>query len=171
MIILTVIFLLIHLGFAALVCFLVLAFFTGAPFVATPKKIVSEMILLAGLKKDDVVVDLGSGDGRILLAASKHAARVIGWEINPFLVALSRLKALFSVNRRKITVHWGNLYRADLAKADAVFVYGIKDHMLGIKKKLKESLKKGTRVVSYTFPFPDWKEKKGTASGIYLYQV
>ncbi|MEK9143613.1 MAG: hypothetical protein AAB481_03225 [Patescibacteria group bacterium] len=145
----TIFFLLLNISFALFIFFLTLAFITGAPFVRSNKKAVNAMIRLAKIKPGMRVYDLGSGDGTLLLRAAQKGATAIGFEINPFLVLLSRL--------RRLRVYWKNFWHADLSKADVIFVYLLPWRMKSLEKLLLTKCKPGTLVVSNSFIFPSLK--------------
>jgi hypothetical protein len=124
-----------------------------AVFVPTPPDVVERMLELAQVKKTDLVVDLGSGDGRIvLLAASKYGAQAVGYEIDPILVEKSRQKILASQLKDLVRVEREDFFKVDLEKADVVALYlpaRIMDRLLPQLKRLKP----GARIVSHEFVF------------------
>lgn len=142
----------------------------GAPFVPSDKKTVERMIKFAKIKKGEKVVDIGSGDGRLVIALAKAGAMAYGYEINPFLVLWSRYKIFRSGLSGKAFTFWKSFWRVDFSSFDVVTVYAISYIMLDLEKKLEKELKKGTRVVSHTFKFPNCKIKEMDA-GVYLYKV
>lgn len=166
------VFIILNIVFALFVLFLLLAFFTGAPFVPTSPRVVKEMILLARLTKRDIVVDLGCGDGRLLIEAAKRGARAFGWDINPFLVFIATVNAFLLGVNRNMTVRWGDYRRQNITMATVVLVYSIAGrHIRVIEEKLMGELPKGTRVLSYRFAFSRLKFLKKTKTGIYVYRV
>ncbi len=148
---------LLELLFGAFIIFLCIAFFTGGPFVPSSTTAVDAMIKEACIKPGMTVYDVGSGDGRVLFAAAAKGARAVGIEINPYLVWYTRIRAFFSPYRGKITVVWGDLWRADVSAANLVFVYLIPWRMEEFSHKLGKELKPGSLVVSNSFIFPNWK--------------
>ncbi|HMK95801.1 MAG TPA: hypothetical protein VK536_10440 [Candidatus Limnocylindrales bacterium] len=143
----------------------------GAPWVPTPGETVNEMLSMANVKPGEVVYDLGSGDGRVIIAAAKkfHAASV-GVELNPLWVFWTRLKVTASGLRGKTKVIWGNFFKVDLSKADVVTLYLIQNSNDRLEPKLKEQLKPGSRVVSHVFMFNDWNPVKADENlQIYVY--
>lgn len=157
------------LALVLFLCYFYVSFFIGAPFVTTPKHIVHEMMLLAEVKKSDIVVDLGSGDGRMLIAAAQKGALAKGWEINPFLVYWTHMMARLYRVKNQVTVSCKSYHQADLSTASVVMFYNIPNHVPALERKLKKELKVGTKILSYQFPLAKFKLKKQTASGIYLY--
>ncbi len=154
---LTFIFFIIQLGFAAFIFFLIIAFVTGAPFVPSTKPTAKVMIALSHLKPGMKVYDLGSGDGRLLFLAAERGVTAIGLEINPLLVVFTWFKKMFSGHRNHIFVRWQNFWSANLSDADAVFIYLLPWKMETLAKKLKKELKPGSLIVSNSFIFPKWK--------------
>lgn len=137
--------------------FLCLAFITGGPFVPSNQKSVTAMVKLARLKPKQTIIDVGSGDGRVLFEAAKQGALATGIEINPYLVRFTQLRAFLSPYRGRITAVWGNLWTTDLSAADIVFVYLIPWRMEDLARKLKKELKPGAIVITNSFIFPGWK--------------
>lgn len=157
---------------AAFMLFLLLAFVTGGPFVPSSRTTASSMVKLAHLRKGMVIYDLGSGDGRLLFLAARQGARAVGVEINPYLVALTRVKALLSPYRGRIRVIWGDLWRTDLKEADVVFVYLLPWRMEALAAKLKKELQPGSLVVTNSFIFPNWKIlRQDEMQHVYVYQI
>lgn len=146
-----------------------LPFFGGAPYVPTPQKRVKKMLELAQLKPGEKLVDLGSGDGRILIEAAKLGAEAIGYEIDPFLVLKSKKEIKKQGLENKIKIYRRSFWQADLKEADVVTFYGITGIMKRMEKKLLKELKPGARVCCYVFSFPKWKPINYD-SGIFLYR-
>lgn len=169
---LSILFLILQLLMAGFFLFLCLAFVTGGPFVPSSKKSVDAMVALAKIRSGQTVIDVGSGDGRVLFAAAKKGANAIGIEINPYLVRFTQIKAFLGAYRGRITVRWQNLWSADLTNADVVFVYLIPWKMDVLAKKLKKELKPGALVISNSFMFPDWKVvRQDTVNHIYAFRI
>lgn len=167
-----ILFLIIQLIMAGFFLFLCLAFVTGGPFVPSTKRSVEAMIRLADIRTGQTVIDVGSGDGRVLFEAAKHGANSVGIEINPYLVYYTRLRAFLSPYRGQVRVLWKNLWNADLHEADVVFVYLIPWKMDVLAKKLREETKPGTLIVSNTFIFPHWKiVRKDVKHHIYAFTI
>lgn len=167
-----ILFLILQLLLTGFFLFLCLAFVTGGPFVPSNQKSVTAMVKLARIKPGQTVIDVGSGDGRVLLEAAKQGANAIGVEINPYLVWFTQLRAFLSPYRGRITAVWGNLWTSDLRAADVVFVYLIPWKMDVLAKKLREETKPGTLIVSNTFIFPHWKiVRKDVKHHIYAFTI
>lgn len=127
-------------------------------FSPTRYAIADAMLKLAGVTRDDVVYDLGSGDGRIvILAAQKYGARGVGIEIDPNLVALSRQNARDGEVADRVTFIEGDLFAADISKATVVTLYLSGSVNTRLEPKLRQELRPGTRIVSQRFPIGVWK--------------
>jgi SAM-dependent methyltransferase len=164
MIALSFLFLLLQLGFVIFFFYMCIASVTGAPFVPTKTPAADAMVRLSGIKNGDVVYDLGSGDGKLLLLAAKKGARAIGYEINPLLV--------FFANLRGARTKWKNFWNADIRDADIIFIYLLPWKMKRLADKLKKDLRPGTTVVSNSFIFPGWKiVRQDTARHVYVFRV
>lgn len=132
---------------------------TLAPFVPTPDYIVEQMLSAAKVTKNDVLYDLGSGDGRILFtAAESFGARAVGIEINSSLVEMSRQRIAELELGDRVKVVQNDLLAADLSEATVVTVYLLSSTNEQLKPKLEAELKPGSRVVSHDFRFMGWKE-------------
>jgi precorrin-6B methylase 2 len=151
-----------------------------APFDPTPQEIVERMLALAGVKKGDVVYDLGAGDGRILIAAAKkYGARAVGFETDPGLVKLARENARNAGVEKLVEIREQNFLSADLSRASVVTLYLSYDGNLAVRDQLLTQLRPGTRVVSYTFDMGDWpakiaeayRDKAGNAHALYLWEI
>jgi len=145
----------------------------GAGWVPTPVKVVRRMLELAEVGPDDVLYELGSGDGRIIvMAAKEYGSRAVGIEADPVRVLLSRIWILVSGLRGHVKVAWGNFFNQDLSEATLVTVYQSHSINNRLREKFIRDLRPGTRVVSYAFTFDDWEaEKVDEESLIYLYVI
>ena len=175
---LSLLFLILQLGFAVLIFYLCIAFVTGAPFVPSTNPTARAMIRLARIKPGMKVYDLGSGDGRLLFLAAKEGARAIGLEINPLLVLWTWIKKMLSKRPKtgfnpadRVTVRWKNFWNANLSDADVVFVYLLPWRMEKLAAKLKRELKPGSVIVSNSFIFPNWQIlRQNKARHIYVFK-
>ena len=147
----------------AFFCFVLPMCFYGAFFAKTDDISVENMIKLVEIKSGDVAVDLGSGDGKLVIAMAKAGAVAYGFEINPFLVCLSRINIKRAGLDKKAFMLQRNFWKEDLSKFDIVTIFGIKFIMEDLEVKLKKELKSGTKVISKYFIFPNWElsEKLG----------
>jgi SAM-dependent methyltransferase len=126
-------------------------------FVPTRQPIVDAMLRLARVGPGDVVYDLGSGDGRIVvLAAQKYGARGVGIELNPRLVAVSRQIARSSDVADRVTIVEGDLFTADISAATVVTLYLSPSINSDLEAKLKRELRPGARIVSHQFRIGGW---------------
>lgn len=144
-------------------------------FVPTPNEVVDMMLKMAEVTKKDTVYDLGSGDGRIVIAAAqKYGARGVGIDIDPERVteATENVKKAGVADRVKIIQ--GDLFETDISAATVVTLYLLTDLNLKLRPKLLRDLKPGTRVVSHAFSMGDWKpERTADVSGttVYLWRI
>lgn len=146
-------------------------------FVPTWEPVVYEMLQLAGVTDRDVVYDLGSGDGRIvILAAQKYGARGVGIELDPKLVETSRQVAREAEVADKVTFIEGDLFAADISPATVVTLYLSTSMNRQLEDKLKRELRPGTRVVSHQFGIGHWMpdktiKSKGDGTELFLWTV
>jgi tRNA G37 N-methylase Trm5 len=127
------------------------------PFVPTPQEVVDKLIELAGVKKGDVVYDLGSGDGRIVISAAKKGARAVGFDIDGDLVKESRDNIRKAGVQDSAEIRQQDLLTVDLSPATVITMYLLPDVNLMLRPKLLSQLKPGSRVVSHAFDMGDWK--------------
>jgi len=130
-----------------------------APYADTPSPIVHEMLKLAHVGPGDYVIDLGSGDGRLVIAAVKDfgARAALGVEINEKLIAYARASAVEAGVADRATFESGDLFATDLSAATVVTLYLFPAAMARVRDKLQAELAPGTRVVSHDFPLPGWR--------------
>jgi len=127
------------------------------PDVRTPLVVVNEMLRLASVSAGDVVYDLGSGDGRILIAAARdRGARGVGFEIDPALVAESTDRARRLGLADRVSFLQQDLFEADLRPATVVTLYLSPDLNRSLRPKLLSELRPGSRIVSHSFDMGDW---------------
>jgi hypothetical protein len=144
------------------------------PYIPSTEVAVEEMLRLAGVTHRDVVVDLGSGDGRIVIAAARHlGASGFGIEIDPKLVALARSNAQKAGVADRVQFYAQDALHADVSRATVVTMYLLTWLVEKLKPKLLKELRPGTRIVAHDFGFEDWPpDRKVTISGtFYLYIV
>src|SRR5262245_52785738 len=151
---------------------------TGTPgilFVATPQQVGVEMLKLAGVTRDDVVYDLGSGDGRLVIAAARDfGARGVGVELDGKLVQDSRESAIRDGVADRAQFLWQDIFQADIRAATVVAIYLSPALNLKLRPKLLSELRPGTRIVSHDFDMGDWRpdrtvRAKGPARDHVLY--
>jgi 16S rRNA A1518/A1519 N6-dimethyltransferase RsmA/KsgA/DIM1 with predicted DNA glycosylase/AP lyase activity len=142
----------------------------GAIFLPTPMNIVEKMLDIAGVGEGDVLYDLGSGDGRIILEAARRGARAIGVEVDPIRVLWSRLRARRFSDR--VGVVRGDFFKIPLTGATVVTVYQGESINNRLRVKFESELPIGTRIVSFDFKFEGWEPaKKYPDDKVYLYRV
>lgn len=145
----------------------------GAAYSPSSMRVVRKMLKMAEVNEDDIVYDLGSGDGRIVIeAAHRYNALGVGVEADPIRVFLSRTKIFKNRLRNHVRIIWGNLFHQNLSHATVVilFLWGRTNDKL--KNKLQEELDPGTRIVSYVWKFEGWNPVKiDEKERIYLYIV
>ncbi len=126
-------------------------------YVPTPQSIVDAMLDMAKVGANDLVIDLGSGDGRIpRTAASRHGARGIGVDIDPQLVAMARTAAQKEGVSGQTQFVARDLWQFDVSSATVVTIYLLPRIMPRLKQKLLAELKPGTRIVAHDYALPDW---------------
>jgi SAM-dependent methyltransferase len=127
------------------------------PFITTPPEVVERMLQIAQVRADDLVIDLGSGDGRIVIAAAqKFGARGIGIELDGALVAKSRENARGMKLQELVSFVQGDVLVADISRASVVTVYLLPALMVKLQPRLIGELAPGTRIVSHAFTMAGW---------------
>jgi SAM-dependent methyltransferase len=141
------------------------------PYVPTPQDVVDGMLKLANVTKNDIVYDLGCGDGRIVItAAQKFGARGVGVDINPERIREARENAAKAGVADKVKFIEKNLFDADIKEATVVTLYLLPGVNLRLKPKLDSDLKPGTRIVSHAFTMGEWEPvKEESVDGRRLY--
>lgn len=129
-----------------------------APYATTPASVVDEMLLLARVGRDDFVVDLGSGDGRVVIAAvTKFNARGgFGVDIDASLVSYSNAKAQEAGVADRAKFYLRDMFKTDIREASVITVYLLPRGMNKLRSKLLAELKPGTRVVAHDYQFQGW---------------
>ena len=160
-------FLILQLFLLGIAIFLVstgITIFFGAPYLPTLPAVARKMLELGELKEGETVLDLGSGDGSILIVAAKEfGAHGIGYEINPFLRILSRWRIRRSGLADKIKSY---------PRADLIVIFLLDGACAKLSKRFQVELPPGTRVVSHGFSLPDWPKSATvhrTSSNLYAY--
>lgn len=144
------------IGTIAIVAVLLLAGFAiagplGAPWVPAYRRDVADILEDTKLKKGQLYIELGSGDGRLLAEAAKRGARVIGYEINPFLWVVAWLRIR---HYPEAHVYLGSFWNKDISAADVVMAFLMPKFMARLEAKVKKELKPGALFVSYIFKLP-----------------
>jgi len=145
----------------------------GAPFVPTPQKAVLAALDLAKVGNGDVLVDVGAGDGRVLVAAIKRGADAVGFELSPFLWIIAKANLLFNRSEAKLLLRDG--FNADFSGVNVIFLFLMPKTLPVLLAKLKKTAKPGTRIITYSFPLSGFVErgkiKPERCGTIYLYEV
>lgn len=144
------------------------------PYVPTPQPVVDEMLSMAEVTGNDVLYDLGSGDGRIpITAAKRFGTRGVGIDLNPIRVVEARTNANEALVSDKVTFKEGDIFKEDFSEATVVTLYLLPDVNMRLRPELLK-MKPGTRIVSHNYDMGDWlpeKSKKMTVGGVdhYVY--
>jgi hypothetical protein len=146
-------------------CFVV---FVGPPYLPTLRKQIDAALTLLDLQEGQTLLELGSGDGRVMLAAAKGGLKVIGIELNPLLVVISWIVTFRY--RKQVRIIWGSYWGAPWPRADAIFTFMLPKYM----SKLDERISKWrpetpTKLASFAFAIPG-KEPIVHKDGIFLYE-
>jgi len=133
----------------------------AGPYVPTPWVIVDEMLKLADIRGEDVVYDLGSGDGRLVITAAKRfGARGVGVELQTELVETARIGAKQEGVADRVKFVQGDLFQADIRSASVVMLYLLPRFVTRLVPKLRAELRPGTRIVSHDYPLSPWPPDK-----------
>jgi SAM-dependent methyltransferase len=143
----------------ALIVLLVILFPTayaakiGAPYVPARKRALAKMLEYIALGPDDIFVDLGAGDGKVVLAAARRGAKAVGYELSPLMWLIAWLRALPYKNARII---WKNFYKQPLSDATVIYAFLVPTTMERLRKYLAaQRLPQGKHMLVYAFPFKD----------------
>jgi hypothetical protein len=146
-----------------------------APYVATPGEVVDAMLGIASLRPDDFVIDLGSGDGRILIAAARsNGARGLGVDIDPARIAEANANARAAGVTGLVTFRREDLFQTPLAEADLLTIYLTQEVNLRLRERILDQMRAGTRVVSHEFDMGDWRwddRRRVGGANVYLWIV
>jgi trans-aconitate methyltransferase len=145
------------------------------PFVATPQVVVDKMLELAKVTKNDFLIDLGSGDGRIpITAAKRFGIKGMGVDLNPDRIHEAKVNAVNARVANMVEFRKQNLFETDISKASVLTMYLLPTVNLQLRPRILSELKPGSRVVSHSFDMGDWKpDKEVMVDGrtIYLWTV
>jgi cyclopropane fatty-acyl-phospholipid synthase-like methyltransferase len=144
-------------------------FFQGIFYVPSQRERIKKMLEFADIKPGELACDLGSGDGRLVIALAQAGAEAHGYEINPLLVILARIRIRRAGYSGRAIVHWKNFWNENFSRFDVITIYGMTFVMKKLEKKLKQELKPGARVISNAFTFPAWPPAQKD-NGVYLYK-
>lgn len=145
----------------------------GLPSRPTSPDRIRAALKLANLQPDELLYDLGSGDGRVIvIAAREFGARAVGIEIGPVQRAFSRLKVLYNGVSDRVRIEAGNFYKSDVREADVVFIYATSTEVAKLASHLESQMKPGSRVVSISADFPEWEPTLFDEQGlIFVYDM
>lgn len=145
----------------------------GAPYVPTPMSKVYRMLDIAHLTDEDVLYDLGSGDGRIIINGARiYGVKTVGIEADPLRYFWSKLMIFLNDLTDKVNVMWGNFNDTSILEATVVTIYQRKGVNKGLKGKFLKELKPGTRIVSYMYEIEGWTPVEvDEESKIFLYLI
>lgn len=145
------------------------------PYKSTRRDVVALMLEMGEVKAGDTVIDLGTGDGRILIAAAKErGARGLGVDLDPVLIAKARDAAEDAGVVGRVRFEAADLFKTDLSSADVVTMYLLPEVNLRLRPQLFAQLKPGTRVVSHAFDMGDWKpeaKRRVGGSTVYMWRI
>ena len=152
--------------------FIIFALFTfviifGAPFLPTLKRQIKPAMKLLNLKEDQRLLELGSGDGRLLVAAAEAGLNVTGIELNPLLVLYSWL--ITRKYKGQVKVIWGNFWKKDWPEVEGIFVFLLDPYMEKLNTKITQNYSKPVKLVSFAFKIPN-RDIDGSSEGLYLYK-
>ncbi|MEO5821163.1 MAG: methyltransferase domain-containing protein [Vicinamibacteraceae bacterium] len=151
-----------------------------APYMATPQEVVDRMLQMATVTKADVVYDLGSGDGRLVITAAKRfGAHGVGVDIDPALITQSRANARKEGVEGLVEFRQQDALTVDLSPASVVTLYLLSGANLKLRPTLQKQLKPGSRIVSHQFGMGDWvptrtetiTDQRGTSRLLYLWII
>lgn len=152
-------------------CLIGLSWFAGsdAPYVPTKMDNIRKILRLAGVKKGKRFYELGSGDGRVVLAAAKLQAAAVGIEQSWLRIVLSKFRS-FQLHLKNAKFYHGNIFSKNYADADIVYIYLLTKGVRNLEGKLKKELKNGSVVITQTYHFVSWKPFKKDGD-FWLYRV
>jgi hypothetical protein len=157
---------LIVLAVMLLVCFAGVLL-VGAPYLPTLRPQVKTALELADLKSGQTLIELGCGDGRVLIAAARQGLNAVGYELNPLLALLAWLRT--RRYHKQVRVIWGNFWQTSWPEADAVFTFLLPRYMAKLDKQCGQYSHKPLKLVSFAFAVPGRQPEK-RENGIFLYE-
>lgn len=153
---------------AAVVSLLGFVVFFGPPYLPTLRRNIDSAFELLELKPGQTMLDLGSGDGRVLIAAAKRGVNAVGIELSPVLFAVSWLRT--RRYRKYVRVIWGNYFTVSWPPADAIFTFMIPRQMAQLDQKIDAWRgRKSVRLASFAFAIPG-KKPDAQRNGVFLYE-
>jgi len=153
------------LGVVLIICFGGVVLF-GAPYVPTLTPQVRAALELAAARRGDTLLELGCGDGKVLIAAAEQGLNVIGYELNPLLAVLAWLRT--RRYRGRVRVIWGNFWWFSWPPAEVIFVFLLPRYMAKLDKKIVQYKHKPVKLVSFAFEVPGRRASR-QKGGVFLY--
>jgi len=138
----------------------------GAPYLPTLDKPAKAAMELADLQPGQRLLELGCGDGKILIAAAKQGIQVTGFELNPLLVIFCKLRCWHY--RNLVRVQWANFWTKDWPETDVIFIFGLPRIMNRLDTKIVQQASKRVKLVSFAFEIPN-KQSVRQKDGVFLY--
>jgi hypothetical protein len=159
---------LIAVALLIILCFAFVLFF-GAPYVPTLSPQTKLALDMVALQPGETLLELGSGDGKVLVAAAQRGLNVVGVELNPILVLVSRVRTWRY--RKQVRVVWGNLWQCNKwPQCEGIFVFLLPKYMKRLDYAINGWHTRPVRLVSFAFPIPQKKTTKRHELGIYVYE-
>lgn len=146
-------------------CF-VLVLARGAPYLPTLTPQVEAALELADLERGETLIELGCGDGKVLIAAAKQGLKVVGYELNPVLAGLCVIRTF--KYRKNVTVIWGDFWQKPWPEAQAVFVFLLPKYMEKLNNKMIQLNSKPVKLISFAFEIPN-KPVTAKKLGVFRY--
>lgn len=144
-----------------------LVVFVGPPYLPTLNPQMNLALDMLGLKKGDTMLELGCGDGKVLLAAAQRGWKVVGYELNPLLVVLCRIRTWRY--RSRVRVVWGNFWLTTWPPADGIFGFVLPRYMTKLDKKITRWHSRPIKLASFAFTIPGRKTLR-EENGVFLYE-
>ena len=141
--------------------------FVGPPYLPTMRQQIDTALDMLELTEGDTLLELGSGDGRVMLAAAKRGLKVVGIELNPLLVILSW--CITYKYRKQVRIVWASYWGAPWPRADAVFTFMLPRYMAKLDRRMEQWRPEKVRLASFAFTIPN-KEPLEERNGVYLYE-
>ncbi len=138
----------------------------GAPYLPTHNKSAHIALDLLELKPGDNFFELGCGDGRVLILAAKRGYKCVGWELNPIIYLVAKVR---TAKYKNVSVKFGSFWEQNLSKADGVYVFLLDKYMQKLDKKLTQEMMSGAKLASYAFKIKG-KKINHQKHGVFLYK-
>jgi hypothetical protein len=160
------IWLILILAILLLICFAGVLL-VGAPYLPTLNRQIRTALELTGLQPGDTLLELGCGDGRVIIAAARQGFNVVGYELNPMLATIAWLRTWRY--RRQVRIIWGDFWRRPWPPAEAIFTFLLPKYMTKLNKKVMQYSNRPVKLVSFAFAIPGEKAV-AQKNGVYLYK-